>query len=392
MGSTAEAVVVGAGLNGAATAFFLVQQGFRRVTVVDAEKPGAGASGAGVGLLRSHYDNRPETELAARSMPYFRNWADLIGGQCGWLKTGFFRFVEPDELANMHRNVAVQRELGENVEVLTPEQVRGIAPEFRTDDIGAAIYEPETGTASNSRATYALLEHACARGAVLEPYTKALGIDVQNDRVIGVTTTRERIATPVVVLAAGASSRALAATCGVDLPVEARPIAVAEILPPDGLRLPGSYMDPISDSWLAPRQQGRALIHALAPATAAPPAADDEDPGFSRADAAAGLAPVRRRLPGIASAQVVRWWRRSDSFAPDGKPIIGGVEEVAGLFLNTASAGKGHKTAPAAGLALSELIASGRARTADLAPFELARFRAGPRRWSDSEYRKRVIG
>jgi sarcosine oxidase subunit beta len=392
MGSTADAVVVGAGLNGAATAFFLVQQGLRHVIVLDADRPGAGASGAGVGLLRSHYDNRPETELAARSMPYFRNWTEVVGGHCGWLKTGFFRFVEPDELANMHRNVAVQRELGERVEVLTPEEVRGIAPEFRTDDIGAAIYEPESGTASNSLATHALLKHACALGAVLEPYTKALGVDVQNDRVVGVTTTRERIAAPVVVLAAGASSRTLAATCGVDVPVEARPIAVAEILPPGDLRLPGSYMDPISDSWLAPRPQGCALIHAIPAATAAPRESDGTDPGFPRADAAAGLAPVRRRLPGITGAQVVRWWLRSDSFAPDGKPILGGVEEVAGLFLNTASAGKGHKTAPAAGLALSELIAHGRTGTADIAPFGLARFRREPRRWSDSEYRKRVIG
>jgi sarcosine oxidase subunit beta len=392
MSSTAEAVVVGAGLNGAATAFFLLQQGLRRITVVEADRPGAGASGAAVGLLRTHYDNRPEAELAARSMPYFRNWPDLVGGHCDWLRTGFFRFVEPDELANMHRNVAVQRDLGEKVEVLTPEEVRGIAPEFRTDDVGAAVYEPDAGTASNSLATYTLLNEACARGAILQPYTKALGIDVQGHRVVGVTTTRERIATPVVVLAAGASSRSLAATCDVDLPVEARPIAVAEILPPAGLRLPGSYMDPISDSWLAPRRQGAALIHALAPALAPPGGPADPDPGFSHAEAAAGLGPVQARLPGIAAARVVRWWRRSDAFAPDGKPIIGGVEQVAGLFLNTGAAGKGHKTAPAAGLALSELIVHGRARTADLGPFALARFRAGPRGWSDSEYRKRVIG
>jgi sarcosine oxidase subunit beta len=382
MSSTAEAVVVGAGLNGAATAFFLLQQGLRHITVIDADKPGAGASGASVGLLRTHYDNRPEAELAARSMPYFRNWADFVGGHCGWLQTGFFRFVERDELANMQRNVAVQRDLGEKV---------GIAPEFRTDDIGAAVYEPEAGTASNSLATYGLLKQACARGVTLQPYTKALGIDVQNHRVVGVTTSRERIATPVVVLAAGASSRELAATCDVDLPLEARSIAVAEILPPEGLRLPGSYMDPISDSWLAPRQQGRALIHAL-PTAAATRRVSDETAEFSRDEAAAGIGPVQARLPGIAAARVVRWWRRSDSFAPDGKPIIGGVEPVAGLFLNTAAAGKGHKTAPAAGRALSELIAHGRAQTADLAPFALARFREGSRRWSDSEYRKRVIG
>ena len=118
MDETSDAVVVGAGLNGAATAYFLLQRGFRKVVVLDAGLPGAGASGAAVGLLRSHYDNRPETELAAKSMPYFRNWPELIGGDCGYVETGFFRFVEREELAKMRANVAVQREYGETVEIL----------------------------------------------------------------------------------------------------------------------------------------------------------------------------------------------------------------------------------------------------------------------------------
>ena len=60
-----------AGLNGAATAYFLLRKGLKHVIVVESELPFSGASGAAVGLLRTHYDNRPETELAARSMPYF---------------------------------------------------------------------------------------------------------------------------------------------------------------------------------------------------------------------------------------------------------------------------------------------------------------------------------
>ena len=141
-----------------------------------------------------------------------------------------------------------------------PDEVQAKAPEFRVDDIGAVVHEPHCGTASNSRATFAMLEQACARGAVVRPFTRATAIDVENGRVRGVTTAQQRIASPVVVLAAGAWSKALAATCGVELPLVARAIRVAEILPPPGLRLSGSYMDPISDSWISPREQGRALI------------------------------------------------------------------------------------------------------------------------------------
>jgi sarcosine oxidase, subunit beta len=239
---------------------------------------------------------------------------------------------------------------------------------------------------------HSLLKRACSEGAFLEPYTGAQRIDVQMGQVAGVTTNRRQIATRVVVLAANAWSKPLAESCGVGLPIEARAIRVAEILPPNGLRLPGAYMDPISDSWLAPRQQGRALISAPNPSAGAAIDPDKYEREFSRAEGAAGLMPVVKRLPGIDQATVVRWWTRPDCYAPDGKPIIGAVQEVEGLFLNIASAGKGHKIAPAVGLALSELIATGQTRTADLGPFNLQRFHRSPTPWSDSEYRKRVIG
>jgi sarcosine oxidase subunit beta len=379
---TWDAVVVGAGLNGAATAFFLAKKGLGRILVVDADMVGAGASGAAVGLLRSHYDNRPETELAVRSLPYFRNWSETIGGDCGWVPTGFFRFVEPDEMSKMRANVAVQRELGEAVEILDAAEASRIAPQFDLDGVGAVVYEPGSGTADNHEATVSMLRAACGRGVELWPFTRAISLETAAGRVAGLVTSRGRIAAGVVVLAAGLGCRDLASSCGTELPLVEKTIRVAELLPPDSLPLSVSYMDPLSDSWITPRRQGRAII-----AVPGAPASD-----FSRGEAARGLLPVAKRLPGIEGSRIVRWWSRADCFAPDGKPIIGGLAEVEGLYINTAGAGKGHKVAPAAGLALSELIADGRAMAADIRPFGLGRLGQAPRPWSGSEYRKRVIG
>ena len=383
-----DAIVVGAGLNGAATAYFLAAKGFGEILVVDADTIGAGASGAAVGLLRSHYDNRHETELAAKSLPYFRNWTETVGGSCGWMPTGFFRFVEPDELSNMQSNVAVQREFGEPVEILSAAEARRIAPEFDIEGVGAVVYEPASGTADNLEATVSMLRIACGRGVELWPFTRAIAVETRNGRVQGLATTRGRMAAPIVVLAAGAGCKALAASCGIELPLVEKTIRVAEIIPPRSIRLSVSYMDPISDSWIAPRPQGRAIVAVPpSPGMSGPP-----NPNFSREEAANGLPPVAKRLPAIGDATLVRWWGRSDCFAPDGKPIIGAVDGVEGLYLNTAGAGKGHKVAPAAGLALSELIADGAATSVGIVPFGLARLKQTPRPWSSSEYRKRVIG
>lgn len=392
MTETKDAIIIGAGLNGAATAYFLTRRGLRNIVILDTDLPGSGASGAAVGLLRTHYDNRPETELAVKSMPYFRNWPEMVGDDCGWREIGFYRFVEPHEIANMQANVAVQRALGDKVEILYPSQVRAQAPGFRVDDIGAAVYEPNMGTASNSRATYSMLRQACANGAELRPLTSVLSIDLENGRVAGITTDRGRIAAPIVVLAAGTGCKTLAATCGIDLPLVTREIRVAEILLPEPLRQIGSYMDPITDSWLSPREQGRALITVPNARAGQPINPDDYDATFSRSDAEAGLVAVQKRLPGIAGAPVLRWWSKPECFAPDGKPLLGAIDGLDGLYVNTAAAGKGHKVAPAVGLALSELITDGASPTADLTPFNLARFQKELKPWSDSQYGKRVIG
>ena len=288
-----DAIVVGAGLNGAATAFSLARKRFGQILVVDADTIAAGASGAAVGLLRSHYDNRPETELAARSLPYFRNWAETIGGDCGWMPTGFFRFVEHSELANMQANVAVQREFGEPVEILEAVEARRIAPEFNFEGVGAVVYEPASGTADNSQATISMLRVACAMGVECWPFTRAIAVETSNGRVQGIETSRGRIKAPVVVLAAGVGCKQLSASCGVELPLVEKMIRVAEIIPPESLRLSVSYMDPISDSWITPRQQGRALVAVPPP----PNMSDPDDPTFSREDASRGLPAVAKRLP-----------------------------------------------------------------------------------------------
>jgi len=389
---TADAVVVGAGLNGAATAFFLLRAGLRRVVILDAGLPNAGASGAAVGLLRTHYDNRPETEIAAASMPWFREWAERIGGDCGWMQTGFYRFVEPDELDNMRANVAVQREFGVEVEIIDPADLARRAPEFDHSGIGAVLLEPQAGTADNAKATTSLLKAASAIGGELRPYRRATGLLTAAGRVTGVETDKGAIAAPVVVLAAGAGCREIAATAGIDLPLQARAISAAAVIGPPDLRIPGSYMDPVTNSWVTPREQGQAIIAAPHGKSGKPADPATFDREFGRECATDWLGPVARRLPAMAGATLANWWWRADCYAPDGKPLVGAVGALPGLFLNTAGAGKGHKVAPALAIGLAELIAEGAAKTVDLSPFGMERFSGPAYNWGNHQYRHRVIG
>src|SRR5512146_1325296 len=92
MSSTAEAIIIGAGVQGASLAFHLAQRGLKPL-VLEKQFVAAGATGRSSGLVRMHYDVRQDTELAWVSFQCFRNWKEMVGGECGFTRTGFIQLV-----------------------------------------------------------------------------------------------------------------------------------------------------------------------------------------------------------------------------------------------------------------------------------------------------------
>ena len=80
---TADVVVIGGGVNGTSAAFWLARAGAGRVVLLERGYLAAGASGKSGALVRMHYTNEPESCLAYESLQVFRNWAEIVGGDCG---------------------------------------------------------------------------------------------------------------------------------------------------------------------------------------------------------------------------------------------------------------------------------------------------------------------
>ncbi len=146
MVTTADAVVVGGGVIGASTAFHLAARGLERVVVCERRWPAAGASGKSGVLVRMHYTNAPEARLAHASLPYFRQWDDLVGaGSSGFVQTGVVRLVSPENQEKLHANVEMLERVGVNTTIVGPEELRELAPDWRLDDVIVAAYEPDSG-------------------------------------------------------------------------------------------------------------------------------------------------------------------------------------------------------------------------------------------------------
>jgi sarcosine oxidase subunit beta len=129
--ATADAIVIGGGINGGAVAWNLARLGLTNLVVLEAQAIAYGASSRGAGIIRTHYKDPDETKLAILSLDIFRNWKDEIGGDCGYEPSGFLWLVGPQDKSELEATVDANRHLGAASEVLSAEDVARLQPHSR---------------------------------------------------------------------------------------------------------------------------------------------------------------------------------------------------------------------------------------------------------------------
>jgi sarcosine oxidase subunit beta len=375
MTETADAVIVGAGIHGASLAFHLTRRGLRPV-VLERRTVAAGATGRSSGLVRMHYDLQAEAHLAWESFRYFRDWAEMVGGHCGFTRTGFLKIVSPRYTEALRANVAAHQRLGIPTLVVTPDDVRRLAPPLATTGFEVAAYEPESGYADPPAAAAAFLAAARERGARLVQDCRVTGILTSGSRITGVETSRGAIAAPIVVNAAGAWAAEVGRLAGLDLPVTTWRHDTLFIRRPGALRHPHpTVIDEACAMYFRPETGGLTLVGLEDGNPLGESPEDDTDhalPGF--VDRA--VARICQRVPGMEQGTLHSAHGGRDGITPDQHPILGQAGPE-GFYLQCGFSGTGFKIAPAVGACMAELILDGQARTVDISPFALRRFAEG---------------
>ena len=167
MPQTAEAIIIGAGVMGASLAFHLTRAGMTNVLVVDKQGLCGGMTAKSGALVRMHYTNEPEARMALASLRYFQHWRDLVGGECGFTRTGFIMTVSPGNAERLRQNVAMLQHVGVNTRVITAQELRELQPWCQVEDLVVAAYEPESGYADPRATTTAFMQRAQQQGATL---------------------------------------------------------------------------------------------------------------------------------------------------------------------------------------------------------------------------------
>jgi glycine/D-amino acid oxidase-like deaminating enzyme len=274
-------------------------------------------------------------------------------------------------------NVALLQGIGIDTRVAEPDEIARLIPGAVVDGIAAAAWEPRSGYADPSGTAAGLLEAARRLGARYIAGCRVAAVVVEGDRVTGVETDRGRFDGPVVVDVAGAWAPALAATVGVEVPVQTWRHDTAFFGLPEGRTndLPILIDEPNGVYF---RPEGRELLLV----------------GLEAANEVGGSPdrPHRTIPPEILEEMIERLCRRvpwmrdgtfriahggQDGITPlDQRPILGRAGPD-GFILACGFSGTGFKTAPAIGQCLAELILDGAATTVDISGYAFDRFATG---------------
>lgn len=365
----ADVVVVGGGLIGAWTAFFLARRG-RKVVLIEKGVVGAQSSGTNFGNLRLQGRFPGQYPLSLRSQALWEDIENLIGDRCEFHQSGHLYIAfNAAEREKLEAYAAVSESYGLTIEHLGPADLTRRYPWLSTRAV-AATFSPRDATANPRLVTPAVARAAKALGVEILEHCTATHARRDGAGFIVETADGRSFGSDHLVNSAGAWAGEIAEMFG-----ESAPLFPAG--PPQFVTEPFPYFLFPSvqavDGTVIFRQIPRGnIILAGYPRTAADPIRNRAPVPPSKTLAA--MRHLAAVVPALRHCHVIRVWSGIEGYLPDMIPVIGPSATTEGLFHAFGFCGHGFQIGPGVGLCLSEMICDGRTET-PLEPFSIARFR-----------------
>jgi glycine/D-amino acid oxidase-like deaminating enzyme len=416
-------VVIGGGIIGVCTAFFLARKGIPVVLCEKGEIAGEQSS-RNWGWCRKMGRDPREVPLATEALRLWAEMNTLAGGETGFRRSGIVYLCRTKkDLAKREAWLEqVGKPAGLDSRLLTRDQMNRALPGLAGSWLGA-LSTPSDGRAEPAHAAPAIAKGARRSGATILTQCAVRGIETVGGRIAGVVTERGTIACESVVLAGGAWSQLFCRSIDLRLPqlrvlssvMRTEPLAGGPEACASGFgfglrkRLDGGYtvaswsgnvVDIVPDTlrffgdfFPAMRMQrgnvrlrlgGRFVRDLLQPRRwrmdrPSPfEAVRTLDPPAHQAILKQARAHVTEAFPVFHTMRVAESWGGMIDVTPDGIPVISGVDALPGFFIATGFTGHGFGISPAAGRLMAELV-MGETPVVDPAPFRYSRFTDGTR-------------
>jgi glycine/D-amino acid oxidase-like deaminating enzyme len=398
---TADAVIIGGGIIGAFTAYYLAKRGMK-VALLEKGRVGAEQSSRNWGWCRQQNRDARELPMATKSLELWERFSADSGEQTGFRRCGLLYLSNDDEeLATWSRWRDFARTVGVETHMLSPaeanERARSTGKAWK-----GGVFSPTDGTADPSIAAPAVARALMALGGTALQECAARGVELTGGKLSAVVTEKGTIRTPVAVLCAGAWASSFCRQYGIRFPQASIRQSSAAISPgagnlPDALHTTAVSLTRRADGGhtLAISGRGRVDItpqmlrfspqflpmfarrwRNLAPGGLEGIRSGHESLGRWRLDQPTPMERVRildplvdesavrlmyaravDLIPAIKERTITAKWAGYIDSTPDGVPAIGETSRVPGLVLAAGFSGHGFGIGPAAGRLAADIVA-----------------------------------
>ena len=368
-----DAVVIGAGGHGLATAYYLAKEhGLANVAVVERGWLGGGNTARNTTIVRSNYLWDEATQLYEKALKLWEGLSQDLNYNVMFSQRGVMNLGHSlQDMRDIERRVNANRLNGVDAEVLTPAQIKQMLPfinlETRYPVLGASM-QRRGGVARHDAVAWGFARAADACGVDILQNCEVQGIRRENGAVVGLDTARGFIKAKKVAIVAAGHSSVMAEMAGFRLPLESHPLQalVSEPLKPI---FPTVVMSNAIHAYISQSDKGDLVIGA----------GIDQYSGYGQRGSyhiiEGTLQAIVELFPLFSRVRMNRQWGGIVDVSPDACPIIG-LTPVKGLYINCGWGTGGFKATPASGWVMAHTVAHDRPHRLNEA-FSLDRFASG---------------
>lgn len=361
MSQSYDFVIVGAGISGAALAYYLKKSGIGRVLLVERGELASGGTGKSAAIVRQHYSTRLMARLAKRSVDIFRGMPGELGADGGYRGVGYAFLISDENAEVARKNLEMQQQVGIGTSFVPANVAASRFPWLNMDRVVGVGFEPEGGYADPVQSVEAYVVAFKKLGGEVRTRMPCRGVLRSGDRITGIATDHGVIDAGTVVNAAGPWAPALARLAGV--PIEMRSIREQDTvwegragrdLPPH------SISNTIEAIYIRPQGDRRYVV-----GRGFPKAYEDVDENnYKETPDEDFIAEVQKRLehriPPMQGAKLIHAYTALYDVTPDWYPYVGPRSDVKSYVDFSGGSGHGFKIGPAIGKELADWICDGR--------------------------------
>lgn len=368
---TANVVIVGGGIVGTATAYYLAKAGVKDVIVLEKNTVCSGSTARCGAGIRAQFGLDLNCRLGLESIKVHEKLPEELGMDTGLNQIGYLLVsYSPKEWSLFQKNIEIQHNAGVMTQILDLKEVKEKCPGIaNVDDACGFTFYDRDGTGDPFLTTFALKEGAVRYGARFYKFTEVKRLLKEKERIKGVETAEGQILADKVVLASGVWTRDLGRTIGMKFPVYGERHQMIATEPVELGVCPTVLMSFSRDFYFLQRPNGTVLCGASPP--------NDFTQNYKTT--AKNLYRIGKSmmeiLPRTRDVRIVRHWSGYYDMTPDASPLFGPTD-VDGLYISCGYSGHGYMVGPMAGMIMSQLI-TGERTSFDMSPFDCRRFERG---------------